>query len=529
MTDSKHKKTLDELLSGAVDLRLQPDFAEWRQKHPEALEALRAVPTTVNSRRRNMVRIVRYSTSAAAVILLLIAGAWWAIFTQGVATPWEGVTFAFADVQKAVSQVRSVTFTLTNTGWGGQPFADPLIIKVTGLELDRYRAESSEMVNIINFRDGLALVLWPRTKKATVWPLYPRAKDSPAEPLDFLKHLRNIPATATKRLGERELERRKVVDFVWRNSGEDYTVSVDAATRLPVRMEISRMGPKPFIRVAPSQPAKDEGRKEPEIPKTGNQSGQPLQAVPDQALQNAMKQKVIREVCSDFQFDIPVDELLFDTTPPEGYEVRRFLPDPNADAHYKEDAERLVVSPTSGIGPVQFGMSREEVIRLLGKPDGIDTFEAAVAVPTPSPVSPAPGKKFTSEGLEYNSRGFAVRTGILAGSPPSVGVVDIDCFNQVRSGPIVREFAGRTPEGIRLGASWDDVLRAYGKPDCVLDGIADGMRAADGRISYMRLGWEFDFYDKKLCRIRVRQPPRGVEGVDFEIRDGFISTRSKAN
>ena len=65
-----HPKTkLDELLAGAVDLRPQPDFAAWRRKHPEAIEALRAIPTVIAKRRSTMIRIVRYSTSAAAVVL----------------------------------------------------------------------------------------------------------------------------------------------------------------------------------------------------------------------------------------------------------------------------------------------------------------------------------------------------------------------------------------------------------------------------------------------------------------------------
>ena len=74
MTHSPQKKKLDELLSGAVDLQAQPDFAEWRRSIPRPIEALKSLPTIITRRRYAMIRIVRYSTSAAAAILLLAVG-----------------------------------------------------------------------------------------------------------------------------------------------------------------------------------------------------------------------------------------------------------------------------------------------------------------------------------------------------------------------------------------------------------------------------------------------------------------------
>lgn len=43
--------------------------------------------------------------------------------------------------------------------------------------------------------------------------------------------------------------------------------------------------------------------------------------------------------------------------------------------------------------------------------------------------------------------------------------MSIRCFNQRAGGLMVRGFVGRTKEGVRLGASLDDVLKTYGKPD----------------------------------------------------------------
>ena len=47
MNDSANRKTLDDLLSGAADLRCRPDFDRWRRHHPEAVDALEALPADV--------------------------------------------------------------------------------------------------------------------------------------------------------------------------------------------------------------------------------------------------------------------------------------------------------------------------------------------------------------------------------------------------------------------------------------------------------------------------------------------------
>ena len=67
MSHSKQPHKIDELLIGAVNLHRQPDFAQWRRQHPEAIEALTALPTLMAQRRSSMIRNVRYAASAAAV------------------------------------------------------------------------------------------------------------------------------------------------------------------------------------------------------------------------------------------------------------------------------------------------------------------------------------------------------------------------------------------------------------------------------------------------------------------------------
>ena len=75
--------------------------------------------------------------------------------------------------------------------------------------------------------------------------------------------------------------------------------------------------------------------------------------------------KSIREVMTDFVFDGSHDDSLFRIVPPKGYAVtRRARGEPNP-----PDPTTLIVSPETGIGPVKFGMSIDEVVRALGEPN----------------------------------------------------------------------------------------------------------------------------------------------------------------
>jgi hypothetical protein len=153
------------------------------------------------------------------------------------------------------------------------------------------------------------------------------------------------------------------------------------------------------------------------------------------------------------------------------------------------------LSPAGGIGPVEFGMQTDQIVPLLGQPDWIYREETTVLSASPTDDQ---GVKGHMETLDYRSRGFR----ITVSSSPRVGMTGVHCFNQDMSGPMVRDFMGKTAEGIRLGASRDDVLKIYGKPDV----------NRRGRVSYLRRGWEFSFFNEKLCGISVNRPtPKEVE------------------
>lgn len=102
----------------------------------------------------------------------------------------------------------------------------------------------------------------------------------------------------------------------------------------------------------------------------------------------------------------------------------------------------MVIRAGEGVGPVELVMSREEVIGLLGKPD---KFEGRI-------------------GLNYiESLGLGVTV------HPQRGVEVISCWTSkatdMLSGLGVKDFAGATDKGIKMGAGRDEIVRAYGEPD----------------------------------------------------------------
>ncbi len=185
-------------------------------------------------------------------------------------------------------------------------------------------------------------------------------------------------------------------------------------------------------------------------------------------------------VLGDIVFDSPLDAALFRLTAPEGYQFETAglekLPSPPT------DAERLapVVTPGVGIGPACFGMSKEEVIKALGEPDSI----------------PAQGRGMS---LLYFSRGFQVDVS------PRRGLMIIHCVTQKTFLTQVRDFQGKTKEGIVMGASEKAIMQAYGKP---------AERETNGPetvyLRYPKLGLDFTLFSDKLVQFMLQpQPAQG--------------------
>src|SRR6185369_1720710 len=128
--------------------------------------------------------------------------------------------------------------------------------------------------------------------------------------------------------------------------------------------------------------------------------------------------------------------------PPAGFQLVTVgtaeFRDPPADLKMRD----LIVTPGEGIGPVKFGMSHNEVEKLLGKPELEEV-----------------SKSGSSSSMVYVSRGFGIRVS------KDFGVMGLTCMAQKGSATRIRDFSGKTDKGIALGANAAAIIRAYGTPD----------------------------------------------------------------
>ena len=155
----------------------------------------------------------------------------------------------------------------------------------------------------------------------------------------------------------------------------------------------------------------------------------------------------------------------------------------------------MVVTPLVGIGAVKFGMKADDVIRLLGQPD----------------KTISPNKDYTI--LEYYSRGFSIHT------TTQRGVMMIMCYTGKFWAFKVRDFAGRTDKGIKMGASRAAIEKAYGKPTSVREATmkdvfgkrADNPDKKTGQVDLTYATWalSFSLHDDALDSIMISAPRPG--------------------
>jgi outer membrane lipoprotein-sorting protein len=179
------------------------------------------------------------------------------------------------------------------------------------------------------------------------------------------------------------------------------------------------------------------------------------------------------DVMEGIVFDRPLDHALFALTPPPGYVVDTTgvaelqpVPDPK-----EKTAAKMVVTPLVGLGPVKFNMNVEGVIERLGKPD----------------KTVSPNKDYTL--LEYYSRGFSIH------ATTQRGVIMIMCYNGRFWAFRVREFAGQTDKGIKLGDSRSAIEKAHGKPSSVRESTLKDVFGKSAAEPEKKTGQVELFYD----------------------------------
>jgi len=130
-------------------------------------------------------------------------------------------------------------------------------------------------------------------------------------------------------------------------------------------------------------------------------------------------------------------------------------------------SESIVVEPGVAIGSVHSGMRIQQIIAELGQPDR-----------TVNSTSPE-----INRALDYTNIGLTVIPG------------DGEAVHSVGVRP---PFAGRTKEGIGMGASRADIIKAYGEPTA-----AKQMQPDSEVLRYEPLGVRFQLQDDKVDLIVV--------------------------
>ncbi len=153
-----------------------------------------------------------------------------------------------------------------------------------------------------------------------------------------------------------------------------------------------------------------------------------------------------------------------------------------------EDPEPLgppEIVPGKSVGGITIGMSEDDVVRVLGKPE--ETSE---------------GGKPNERYMSYQSKGlsFLTRDGQVATA---------FAYSGRKGGYETGEFAafrGRTPEGISMGSTYEEVLRVYGKP--TQEGALDLAPVPSRWLAFEDKGIGFDFViaTNELVTVNVFSP-----------------------
>ncbi len=364
--------------------------------------------------RRGTSRNRVFRMAAAAVVALVLIG-------LAIVASLSGPAIALAEVAEQVKATKTLRAVVVDPREGGTLFASGT--------LRRYQGEHS--VAIGDSATGQEIMLDVKNKIAY------RSPKTAALVLDFYALFRDLGKAASTPIndyvdpkGQRypgfsgsttvKVGEKETMEF-------DAKVWVDPETKLPVRMEIR-----------PSNAGETEAR-----------------------------------LIEQIEFDVALDDALFDMTIPADYKIVGLTPDQLKPPPSKEEAAKRTIVPGVGIGQVKFGMSRDEIVAILGEPEVVlhDTY------------------------LGYLSMGLQLVTG-----GPELDELEMIIANPGDAASNVRhEFPGQTDKGIRIGSSWQEVIDAYGQPDPPLPSTPAYMKL----VGYEKLGLSFSFVEDKVAQIFV--------------------------
>ena len=387
----------DEILDVAIQhLRQQPipEFPNPSVEFPIDLEQRQRVKLAADSMSTTGNHYSgRRSLLAMAAVVAIVLGSL-AIL------PWENASQkAYAQVQEAMRNLNSLVFDLRSYS-GDQVTMQG---KIAYTKSGDVRLDSGLAVHVLNAAKAEYMIVDDAKRTVTIQPVYDVAAIQQKILGEFtaLLNLGPLPST-TMRTITKDGKLAKEFKAVW--DGSVATVVVDAKTNLPMTIE------------------SDRGK---------NQDGQ-----------------LVREIASNFQFNVSLPDSSFAIIPPQGYVVNRIARhDPI------KSSTGLVLTAGTGLGPIHFGMSLQEVRNELGDPDSFESKPALLAeldekgqLKMPMKLVPANPPQLIGV-MQYRTLGVQIEVSSIA------GVEWIRCYEKRMTWA---GFEGMTSHGIRIGMTKDE-------------------------------------------------------------------------
>jgi hypothetical protein len=351
-------------------------------------------------------RLLRMPTRSVAVAatVLLCVGVGFLLFQS---------PQLLAQVQAAIRKAESISFDIETR------HGDAVIqrYRIHYSSHEGVRAESATKLHIFNVSDSVILDIDHSSRIAKSRPVYDTEamQEMLAGSIGELATLDAIEQIEAKRYS---VEGKEALELWARWDNAIAHVSVDPQSKLPFRIEVDR----------------------------GH---------------NRHGEKIV-EVVTNIQFgsDIPAGD--YSLQVPGGYAFEEI------ERTELNTAVSGYVLSEDGLGPIKWGMSFNEVVSLIGKPDSFGANPTMVPEMKDGQPVIIPGKGFNLIPAEpphqiidmhYDSRGFRIFVSELD------GVISVQCYD----GRIGRSFPGETNEGIKIGMTREEVQNIL-KVDRIEDG-----------------------------------------------------------
>lgn len=146
-------------------------------------------------------------------------------------------------------------------------------------------------------------------------------------------------------------------------------------------------------------------------------------------------------------------------------------------ADTENTVEELIIEPLVGIGPVRFGMSKDEVIKHFGWPD----------------------KTYSGEETKLS---YVASRGLSFTIHAELGLQEISCWSEGMLPSGITTFAGRTKDGIAIGATQEEIVAAYGQPDRT----STDSKGVIQNLDYDKLQIRFSLLEGKLRSMIMKAP-----------------------